>query len=284
LAGGVMALATSCGIALSMSQGWVQRYSVADRDLVGVSFIERGDFVRKRFESQHHRPFDSSDARTRVLLIGDSYAKDFINGVAASDWAQRVQISTHSISVGCGNLYVQDDLSRLVTNSYPPLCETEGRYRSDALKQLMQQAEVIWLVTSWQPWEVRFLKQSLDALRRDFGDKFVVVGAKSFGDIQPRQLLAVPESARAQHANPVSAAFLANNQAVAQASLGVPFVNKHRLMCGSGSTCATFTQHARLISYDGGHLTQFGADKLGRELSAPAVVQRLLGQAQRPAP
>jgi SGNH domain (fused to AT3 domains) len=201
-------------VALSMSHGWVQRYSSADCDMVGVSFIERGDFVHKRFESQHHRPFDPSDA----------------------------------------------------------------------LKQLMQQAEVIWLVTSWQPWEVSFLKQSLDALRRDFWGKFVVVGAKSFGDIQPRQLLAGSESARAQHARPVSAAFLANNQAVAQASLGVPFVNKHRLMCGSGSTCATFTQHARLISYDGGHLTQFGADKLGRELSAPAVVQRLLRQAQRPAP
>ena len=106
-----------------------------------------------------------------------------------------------------------------------------------------------------------------------------MVGAKSFGDIKPRQLLKVPEVERPKHANPISAQFLANNLAVEQAAQGVPFVNQHRLMCGVGSACATFDDDARLISYDGGHLTQAGAGKLGRELSDPVVAQRLLHRA-----
>jgi len=44
------------------------------------------------------------------------------------------------------------------------------------------------------------------------------------------------------------------------------FVDVHKLICGSSPTCPVFTDRLKMISFDGGHLSQDGARYFGELL------------------
>jgi hypothetical protein len=54
--------------------------------------------------------------------------------------------------------------------------------------------------------------------------------------------------------------------------VGVEFIDLHRLVCGENAvTCPVFTPEGKLISHDGGHLTQAGAAWIGSLLKGSAA-------------
>lgn len=256
------------GLSGHMSNGFIDRLNPEDRYLASISYGQQGAYVRTRFDAVHHAPFHGKSNTIKLMIIGDSYAKDLVNAVYESPLANNVEVSTHQISVGCGNLFLPRDIEAQATNPYPVLCRQDNWYNSSTVQELIRQSDQVWVASAWQAWDAALLPESLTNLKQKFGDKFVVFGTKNFGVIDIKKLLAIPAPQRYQTQNQVSETSRLLNRQLAQAVGTSHFVNVSDLLCGAsggggGEVCRVFTPDGRLLSYDGGHLTAEGARASG---------------------
>lgn len=264
------------GLTGHLLNGFIDRLNPEDRYLASISPGEQGAYVRSRFDSLHHTSFSKKNNSIKLLVIGDSYAKDLVNAIYEGPLAENIQVSTHQISVGCGNLFLTRSIEALITSPYPVLCRQDDWYNPSIVQELIRQSDQVWLASAWQAWDAALLPESLTNLKKKFGDKFMVFGTKNFGVIDIKRLLATPVPQRYQTKNQISESSRLINHQLAQA-VGTPhFVNVSDLMCGaSGDECRVFTSDGRLRSYDGGHLTVDGARELGSKLvNVPAIKSR----------
>lgn len=119
------------------------------------------------------------------------------------------------------------------------------------------------LAANWKLWSAERLSTTVKNLKIKNSQKLFVVGRKNFGKINLRQYLRMPESKLKALRNPVRGAQQETNRAMKQNLSKAVFVDIQGLICRSGDDCPLFTPKARLISYDGGHLTKEGARYIG---------------------
>lgn len=258
------------------SDGFVDRLAPEDRYLASVSPSVYGAYVRKRFDDLQHAPFRGDDQRLKILVVGDSFAKDLVNAVYEGPLAAQVQISTHQITTGCGNLHLNRDFSGEITQRQRFLCDQDGWYKGSAVDELIRQSDGVWIASNWQPWEARLMKESVANLSLKYGEKFVVFGSKSFGAMNIKRLISLPTPDRYANRHQLTAMHRDVNNMVADAAGNGRFVDVSGLLCGPQGACPLFLPSGRLISYDGGHLTQEGAGLLGnllyKELNAKQLI------------
>lgn len=270
-------LIMGAGLVGHTAKGFVDRYSPADRQLAGLDFGESGNYVRKAFNERLRVEFDGSVPRRRVLVIGDSFAKDFVNAVVESDLSTSMQLSTYELGPQCGNLFVERDLTAYILPIDQPQCE-QARYRDPTLTQRMREADLIVLASEWREWEAKLLPESLANIQAHAHGTTVVLGRKHFGTIDLKALLQVPLHDRHLHRNVVSAEHGRINQLMRQRIPRDSFLDMSDLLCGSEASCPLFTERGELISYDGTHLTKAGAAYVGTKLSAhPSLMMRAQG-------
>lgn len=264
------------GAVAHASDGFVERLAPQDRYLATVSPGVYGAYVRKRFDDLQHVPFKADDQRLKILVVGDSFAKDLVNAVYESPLGAQVQVSTHQITAGCGNLHLGRDFRQDITQKQAFLCDNDGWYKGKVLQDLIRQSDVVWVASAWAPWEARLLKESLTNLQKEYGEKFTVFGSKNFGTIDIKRLMSIPLPERYARHNKVSETQRDVNRIVKEAAGTARFVDVSGLLCGPEGSCPLFLSNGRLISYDGGHLTKDGAVLLGKVLYEELTARQLV--------
>ena len=255
------AAAAIIGVVLIATKGFAIRYEPEDRDLALLDRQAAGAYVRERFNERRLRPFDQGEHQ-RLLLIGDSFAQDFLNILSEAGVAQDFTISTHHVSKQCGNLLVAGDLSEFVVRAHAALCMSEGGLARAELQPLIVDASVIVLASDWQPWQWEHLAETHANLSLRTDADIFVLGRKDFGAVHLRSLLDMPVSRRLairNSANPLQT----QADELLRASLGPHFIDLQAALCPDGDGCELFTQQGDLVSYDGGHLTRAGAQWAG---------------------
>lgn len=263
---------TALGVVAHTSNGFIDHLKPEDRYLASISPVRQGEYVRKRFDSLQHASFSKEDKRLKVLVIGDSFAKDLVNAIYEGPLASRMQVSTHQISAGCGNLYLPSSIESQITNPQPASCLRDNWYNSPEVKELISQSDRVWVASAWQKWEVKWLSESFNNLRREYGDKFLIFGVKNFGSIDIKKYLTLPSPSRHQVRNRISDSTGDINGAILEVVGASNFVNLSDLMCGRSGYCSVFRLDGRLLSYDGAHLTVDGAQELSSKLLASPVI------------
>lgn len=64
----------------------MNRYNEADQKVLS-SIIGAGDYNQARFDARNLANFENG--KKKIFLVGDSYAKDFLNLIAESDAVQQ---------------------------------------------------------------------------------------------------------------------------------------------------------------------------------------------------
>ena len=249
-----------------VTNGFSERFSITDRDLAELNIVESGRYVDKLFIENVDRPFDSSQGRKKILIVGDSYAKDFVNVIYESNYRDNFQISTHYISAGCGNLFLERDFKKFIGESDRLGCSRAGWYESKALQRQLFEADEIWLVSSWSYWVAERLPESINNLRLRFGKKVLVFGTKDFGRISIKSILSVPFPQRIELRNLVNEDKRRTNLFMKSTIPIDIFVNLMDLACDKDGLCQIFNGDGKLLSYDGSHLTKDGAKFFGQRL------------------
>jgi hypothetical protein len=262
---GTVTLIALGSIALA-NRGFESRFDANDRPLAAIRRADAGKYVSDRFVKLRLKKFAEGDSRKKIFLIGDSFAQDIVNAIYESGLGNRIQLSTHSISRRCGNLYLKNDFTGRIRSGDLKMCLREGWYEDVRVKELLSAADEIWLASSWQSWQAKLLPESVRNIEADFGKRVLVFGVKSFGKINIRRLLTIPPDQRRTIRNVLSNSRVEVNQLMKTTLPENVFVDLIELLCNSETECPIFLKDGTLISYDGSHLTAGGARYLGQRL------------------
>lgn len=255
----------SFGLLIKAENGFYQRYELRDQ-LILNQFSSYSGYNQRRFDELQFAPFDHQ-ASKKVILVGDSYAKDFLNVVVESNLFEDYSFSTRQINSECGNLYLDDYevIASKIPDARKERCAVMGRYEGDRFRALVAEADEIWLAASWSDWVVDLLPLSVEKLRNEFKKPVVVIGKKNFGAIDLKKALSIPGSERSaytQKANSKTADYLDRRMS----GYGNYYPILQGMCGGDEDKCKIFTDRGELISTDGGHLTKAGAIEVGRRI------------------
>lgn len=227
-------------------------------------------YVRARFGTVQNKAFDGNDPRRKLLIIGDSQAQDFVNSAMEHDYLKGYQVRTRHIPAQC-QLFLGEASASGVADKDKALCAKVESLTTS--KPQIDNADVIIFASLWRSWAVQKLPQTIENLELRDNQKLIVLGRKSFGRISLRHYLRMSDDKRKTVRNSINQQFLSDNRLLSQKLPPEMFVDQYALICGVGqSTCPVFTPEAKLISFDGGHLTKEGARYVGdRIFMSPAL-------------
>jgi hypothetical protein len=241
-------------------------------DLLEVADMKvSGEYVRARFLKAMTQTLHPN-ANKKALIIGDSHAQDFFNSVVENNYLKGYQISTRYIPTRC-QIYLGSDREQFIDKKDKALCE-----KSDTLSTIsndIASADLIILASKWKKWAAEKLPESIKKMKILPQQKLIVIGIKNFGKVSIRKYLRMSDDTLRTLRNEVSHNQQEVNDIMSKNLIDQLFVNTHQLVCGSTSTCPVFTKELKLISFDGGHLTQEGARYFGRILFQGAVLRSL---------
>jgi len=223
---------------------------------------ESGKYVRTRFLQMMQKPFDA-EGKKKALIIGDSHAQDFLNGVLENSYLLDYQISTRYIPVRC-QISLNADKAKFIKAKDKNFCA-----KADSLQQAKNQiaeADLVILVADWKEWAAKQLPKSINALGLTPEQKLFVIGRKSFGKVSIRDYLRLPDEQLLQLRNRTDDQQLKIDKIMSISLSNSVFINHHKLVCGVSEDCPVFTSDLKLISFDGGHLTRDGASYIGKVL------------------
>lgn len=255
-------LSLTLGTAVLTASGTAQADVRADM-MKAADNKASGEYVRARFLKHMKKPFVANGKR-KAIIVGDSHAQDFYNAVLESGALANYQLSTRYIPTVCQMYLGSEDVNRLREARHRNICA-----KSDNLEQAKAQiaeADLVILTSNWKDWSAQRLPQSIRNLQLKPQQKLVVIGRKSYGKLNIRKYLRMPESQLRGLRNEVDNKQAQINNIMRSSLPGNVFIDQHQLVCGGQNTCPLFTNDLRLITFDGGHFTKHGARYVGRIL------------------
>ena len=247
-------------------KGFPTRYGAEDRKLL-TQFIDATDYTQRRFDSLELNKF-SDNKKTNLLIIGDSFAKDVVNGVYEHGLNARYEISTVQINSECGNLFLDFEFTEYIPAKNRARCDFLDSYESPAVNDLLIKSDEIWLASSWKPWVVKLLPESVNNLRDTFKKPLYVFGPKDFGTISQKSILDITADERITFTQVPSPDVVEVNNLMKTALPDHVFINVLEGFCETELTCRLFTDQGELISYDGSHVTKVGASIYGKLIAS----------------
>jgi len=254
------------------SNGFKYRYEYINDQLVTTT-EEFADYVSRSFDERQLTPFDKSLSKRKLLIIGDSYARDLANIVSESKLRSLYQISTHLIHADCGalllknyekiNQYIDKRCSLESSNLLP-----DGRFEDSKVINLLEDSDEIWIAHSYnhRDWLVDLLPESLENLKEITEAKITFFGHKDFGQIKFREILALSPERRKQTTFRLNKRYIDQNNKISEILDNNNYIDLTDFYCNQTSICKLFDENGYLISYDGSHLTKEGATYFGNSL------------------
>ncbi|WP_368655537.1 acyltransferase family protein [Castellaniella ginsengisoli] len=253
------------GACLIATQGVSSRYTAEEMAWWRYADIGlQSSYVVERFDA--HAGAFAPGAERKILILGDSHAQDFVNMVYEAGVWKDVQIRTIYIPTICQMSYVEEDVSENIAPINRPACARNPTIRS-SMPQI-READIIVMVSSWQSWSAELMPKTISNMNLRSGQHLFVVGPKSFGEVDIRRLLALGKDSRAALRNKINSEVFRANAILKRGLPAEVFVDQIEIICGPDGRCPQVTEHDGLISYDGGHLTQEGAEYIGKRIFA----------------
>ncbi|WP_368647870.1 acyltransferase family protein [Castellaniella ginsengisoli] len=253
------------GAWLVATQGVSSRYTA--EELAWWRYADIGlqsGYVVRRFDA--HAGVFAPGAERKILILGDSHAQDFVNMVYEAGVWQDAQIRTIYIPTICQMSYVEEDVSKNIAPINRPACARNPTIRS-SMPQI-READIVVMVSSWQSWSAELMPRTISNMNLRSDQHLFVVGPKSFGEVDIHRLLALGKDSRAALRNKINSEVFRANAILKRGLPGEVFVDQVEIICGPDGLCPQVTGHDGLISYDGGHLTQEGAEYIGKRIFA----------------
>lgn len=215
------------------------------------------EYVKSGFNALEGQTFDDTNVDDDILFIGDSHAQDFYNVLSEGGYLTNKDVITHHISKRCKNVSADEEFESHIRQKYIGVCKQAVRVGNDLLDRRLQDAEMVILASSWDVYTASRLPHLVDTIETITDADILVVGRKSLGTINARQLLRMDKKERelSWKSSPDHLKIL---DICAQHHLD-NYLDVQQLLCDDSGACPIFTPKGHLISFDGSHLTRGGA-------------------------
>ncbi len=257
------------GLFLHVIDGGSKSYSQQKQKIITAFLADNSGYTEKRESTLSLNKFDKTNTLKDILIIGDSHMQDLVNAVYEAGLDEKYEFSTFLISTNCGIYFVKDKKDI----EHPKFdCVNRSFYNSNLSKQMLI-ADEIWVISNWKKEYVdKYMVKSLENLK-DVNINIKIFGTKSFGLVSEKWYLRNdPESwlspIKSNKDVKIFKSIENTNNLINEISkdLGVEFVNTQQLLCDGNNLCANYS-NGEIISYDGSHLTPYGANILGNKIS-----------------
>ncbi len=247
------------GAALHFTDGGLARFG-EDEQRVLTSFSDLSEVIPGKMRDIRLRDFDSESDR-KVLLIGDSFAQDIANVIFASPLINDISLSGFYLHQQCGVV-----MSRLEDQPFTaPMCRDRAHsFNTPKLLALMEEADEVWLASSWRMWKVPLLLDAIEHFKTQ-GAEVVVFGRKSFGYVTERDFM---DGGKREWTKPreLQQFHIEVNDAMKEI---IPpharFVDVSLAACGGVTHCVN-SDGFNVYSHDGWHLTPYGVTYMAEKL------------------
>lgn len=253
----------SIGFFTLNSNGWMYKYDFDKRAL--FTYFINAKNLPILFDKNKLIKFED-DHKKKIVLIGDSYAKDIYNSIYYSNLKDYFSISTFSINKSCGNLFLDYKFDSFIPPSLKLKCKINGWYDNAELIELLYEADEIWLASSWYEWVAKKLPESVNNLEEKYHKKVLVFGPKNFGNFDINDLLVNNIENSENFTTSVNDDVLKVNKFLKSNLDDDSYIDLIQLLCGIDFKCKIFLDKTTIISHDGAHLTIDGAKFLGEKL------------------
>lgn len=234
-----------------------------------------GEYTFRHCKAITKKPFDMDAPKRKVLIIGDSQACDFYNGIVETGKLNSYQVSMRYIPFRCQPAFDQS----VIAPKDRPFCAQEERADSLKLaKEQIEQADIVIFAARWKPKAAQVLPYTLKHLQLRADQRVIVLGNKNFGKITIRKYLHLPPEKLPEQVNDVPRHIRDVNTILEEKLAGTRarFIDQQKVLCdGSDEQCQVFTNNRKLISYDGWHLTEPGARYAGAVLFKETMLGEL---------
>ena len=236
---------------------------------------DNGQYVRERFLTLMKKPFITKQhpQQQNILIIGDSHAQDFLNAIIENNFLLNDQIRTRYIPTRC-QIILEENIHRNWLTNDKQLCEKSDNL--ELARKQIHQADVIIFASLWRKWAAEKLAETIRNLKMRSEQKLYVIGRRSFRKVSKNVSLDLTKQELKQLRNEVDKDQMEINNLMKSKLNETHFINVHEHICGKGSTCPVYTDNYKLISFDGGHLSQAGARYFGRILFEQTQLRSLL--------
>ena len=262
-----MCLSIIFGFMGSLKNGFENRFSESDLAFLNQINGENSNYVIERFGELQSAPWDLD--KTKVFLVGDSFAQDLTNAIYESDLIKNYSISTWHISGRCGNVYIPvEEKKEFIANGDLPKCIETDYFGNSEFIEILKRADEVWFASSWQTWQIELMTNSLTNIEELTDAHIRVFGRKDFPSFDPFKYLGLSVDQRAGFSEAVAEERVENNQIFSNLLAGYDYVDVQSLMCGgSANDCRIFNEAGELKTFDhAGHLTKAGAVFYGNSL------------------
>ncbi|MES2442296.1 MAG: acyltransferase [Pseudomonadota bacterium] len=233
-------LALAAGLVLAATGGFsASRPDLADAE---AGFVRSANVAYNRAPLDYVGvPLPDTAEKPRLLVLGDSFARDFIN----------MGTATHRFD------------GWAVSFAAPKICKP-GPFGPGVLRNVVR-ADVIVLADRVLPESMACVVRRVALVHAATKAPVIILGTKSFGWANNAPLMLSPAARIAWRAQPLARA-VANNAAAKQALAGETYVDMLAMLGDAEGRVPLFTPQGALISWDRQHLTRPGAAYVGEIL------------------
>jgi hypothetical protein len=226
------------------------------------------EYTRRNFDILAAKKTFSNKTSTlnrRIALIGDSFAQDFYNMIIEGKHLINSEFCVYFVHYYCQIYLGNEDRRKLIGAQYKQRCT--NAYDLKYALPIIHQANIIFLSSSWWLWNAQRLPNTLKLLNLTEQQQIFVIGPKNFGNVNPMLYVNKSPKFRIEQYQYPYRQLVQINELLEKTIDKSIFVNIQKIICtGFNQTCPIFTPDGKLITYDGKHLTKYGAIFVGNSL------------------
>lgn len=252
------------------NNGWSWRYSSGTGDISQLFDLDRFRFESIRFNQENVLAATFSSGRRKVLVVGDSHARDVSNGLVQVLPTEKFEVRMEDLDDSCltyleANGAIQADMS----GDQQQYCN--GRLQNYFMSVKVKQADVIVLSSYFEIPSAKLVNRFIKLTSRlspKKDVKFIVMDRTiTFREFHPEAIRMMSDGADFKKVNRSTFKFaeepvIARVHAALQETIGgIPntsLIAKKPLLCGK-EDCSFFLQDGTLAIWDSTHWTISGA-------------------------
>lgn len=212
-----------------------------------------------------------SNNKPKLLIIGDSFAQDFLNSAKENSYLTKFEIRLVDVSPTC-QVYLGDNDNKFIPIQSHLFCK-KSKNRLKSIEKLLSKADVIVIAANWREWAAVSIKDTINKLSLKDNQSIIVLGSKDLGVVDKLKIIQAKDNEAIQFSSQIDKKVIHINQILKRELPQNIFIDQQELLCKSNSKCHVFTDNQDLISFDGTHLTKAGAKHVGEILfKHPALI------------
>lgn len=211
--------------------------------------------------------------KPKMLIVGDSFAADLMNMITVNHYLKNFEVRTLYIPARCQFYLGDDNYLNFIDKKDTDLCKY-SQQKLAILKNNINEFDQVIFAFQWKKWVADHLNKSISALHLKNNKKLIFLGSKGFS-VNKRMII----KSNFRNISTLTSARLNSvkeiNKIIALQTINHYFIDQDEIFCGVNNQCRLFTNDARPITVDGGHLTPEGAFFLGKQLFSHPILLNL---------